>query len=69
MPLNEFCGIRPLASRFSQEDVLIEPVIRNLDINDVELKRKIQTEISGLYDFFKKLYDQDQQEIRCAACV
>lgn len=44
----------------------MEPVIRHLDVNDAELQQRIQVEISNLYEFFKRLYDQDQMEIRWA---
>ncbi|KAG1679175.1 hypothetical protein FOA52_000531 [Chlamydomonas sp. UWO 241] len=46
------------------EDVLIEPVIRGLsDIGDAELQARVAGELNNLYDFFRRLYDQDQQEI------
>ena len=47
-----------------QDDVIVDPVIRHLDVNDAELQQRIQVEISNLYEFFKRLYDQDQMEIR-----
>ncbi len=47
----------------TQEEVLVEPVIRHLEVNDAEMQSRIQQEISALYDFFRGLYDQDQKEI------
>ena len=53
-----------LAPPLLQDDVIVDPVIRHLDVNDAELQQRIQVEISNLYEFFKRLYDQDQMEIR-----
>ncbi|GAX72759.1 hypothetical protein CEUSTIGMA_g215.t1 [Chlamydomonas eustigma] len=50
-------------SHSDYEEVVIEPVIRHLDVNDAELQARIQVEINNLYEFFRGLYDQDQKEI------
>jgi hypothetical protein len=47
-----------------QQEVVIEPVIRHLDVNDAELQARIQVQMNILYEFFRGLYDQDQREIR-----
>ncbi|GLC59525.1 hypothetical protein PLESTB_001496700 [Pleodorina starrii] len=49
----------------AQEDVIIEPIIQNLGIGDKDMERKITEQMGNLYDFFRRLYDQDQDEIRC----
>lgn len=46
-----------------QENVLIEPVIRGLDIGDADIQQRVSAELNNLYDFFRRLYDQDQTEI------
>lgn len=48
-----------------QDDVIIEPIIQNLGLGDAELEQRIQEQMAALHEFFKRLYDQDQEEIRC----
>lgn len=42
---------------------MVEPIIHGLGVNDLDLQGGMQQKMNDLYDFFKKLYDQDQQEI------
>ncbi|KAG2496180.1 hypothetical protein HYH03_005780 [Edaphochlamys debaryana] len=46
------------------EDVIIEPIIRNLNVGDKDMEMRITEQMIELYEFFRKLYEQDQDEIR-----
>ncbi|EFJ44930.1 hypothetical protein VOLCADRAFT_118525 [Volvox carteri f. nagariensis] len=48
-----------------EEEVVIEPIIQNLGIGNKEMEQRITEQMGNLYDFFRRLYDQDQEEIRC----
>ncbi len=55
----------PPTAHALQDDVIIEPIIQNLGLGDAELEQRIQEQMTALHEFFKRLYDQDQEEIRC----
>ncbi|GFR39600.1 hypothetical protein Agub_g60, partial [Astrephomene gubernaculifera] len=47
-----------------EEGIIIEPIIQSLGIGDKQMEQRITDQMTNLYDFFKQLYDQDQEEIR-----
>lgn len=49
----------------ASEQVMVEPIFQGSGLNDGELATKVQQQMTDLYEFFRKLYEQDQQEIRC----
>ncbi|PNH00991.1 hypothetical protein TSOC_013152 [Tetrabaena socialis] len=47
-----------------EEDIILEPIIQALGVGDKEMEQRITEQMGQLYDFFRKLYQQDQEEIR-----
>ncbi|KAG2444871.1 hypothetical protein HXX76_001609 [Chlamydomonas incerta] len=47
-----------------EEDIIVEPIIQSLGLGDKALEARIVDQMSNLYDFFRRLKDQDAEEIR-----
>eukprot|EP00798_Chlamydomonas_sp_ICE-L_P002376 gene2376-8683_t len=45
------------------EQVVVEPIIHPSIHGDAELQNQITAQMQSLHDFYRRLYDQDQQEI------